>query len=134
MLAKEAVAQSFVPGTHASTFGGNPLACSVGQVVLKTLVKKGMLNHCAKMGALLHEGLKTLKERFSFVRNVRGKGLIMGMELEQEGGKIVDECREEGLLINCTAGRVLRFLPPLIVTRDQVGRALAILEKVLRRQ
>ena len=134
MLAREEVARSFVPGAHASTFGGNPLACSVGLAVLKTLLQGGVLKNCAKMGKLLFHGLQALKERFPFIREVRGKGLIIGMELEREGSKIVDECLREGLLINCTAHKVLRFLPPLTVGKKDIQMGLAILEKVLSRQ
>lgn len=134
MLAKEEVARSFVPGTHASTFGGNPLACSVGIAVLKTLLQGGVLKNCVKIGKLLFNRLQALKERFPFIREVRGKGLILGVELEQEGSKIVEDCLQAGLLINCTAHKVLRFLPPLTVGKKDIDRGLAILEKVLARQ
>jgi len=131
MLAKEKVARSFVPGTHASTFGGNPLACSVGLAVLKTLLQGSALKNCVKMGKLLFDGLQALKDRFPFVREVRGKGLILGMEIEQDGSKIVEGCLQEGLLINCTGHKVLRFLPPLTVGKKEIDRGLTILEKVL---
>jgi predicted acetylornithine/succinylornithine family transaminase len=134
MLAKEEVARSFVPGTHASTFGGNPLICSVGLAVLKTLLQGGVLRNCVKMGKFLLNGLQALKQRFPFIREVRGKGLILGMELDQEGSKIVEECLKAGLLINCTAHRVLRFLPPLTIGKREVDNGLAILEEVLARQ
>ncbi len=135
MLAREEVARSFVPGTHASTFGGNPLACSVGLAVLKTLVQGGVVKNCARMGKIMLEGLHLLQDRFSFIREVRGKGLILGMEIEREGGKIVEECLRAGLLINC-AGKndVLRFIPPLNIGKKDIDRALTILEKVLARQ
>ena len=134
MLANEKVAKSFVPGAHATTFGGNPLACSVGLAVLQTLLKDRVLSNCVKMGRLLLDGLESIRRRFPFVRQVRGKGLIVGMELEQEGKRIVDECLKDGLLINCTAGKVLRFLPPLTVGKKEIDKGLSILEKVLARQ
>lgn len=134
MLAKEKVARSFVPGTHASTFGGNPLVCSAGLAVLNTLVSGGALKNCVQMGKLLLQGLQALKPRFPFIREVRGKGLILGMELEFEGNKIVAECLKAGLLINCAAHKVLRFLPPLTLKRKEIDRGLAILEGVLARQ
>lgn len=133
MLAKEKVARSFVPGTHASTFGGNPLVCSAALAVLKTLLQGGVLKNCIKMGNLLFKGLQSLKDRFPFIREVRGKGLILGMELEHEGNKIVEDCLQAGLLLNCTANKVLRFLPPLTVGKKDIARGLAILEKVLAR-
>ncbi|MCZ6549740.1 MAG: aspartate aminotransferase family protein [Deltaproteobacteria bacterium] len=135
MLAKDHVADSFVPGTHASTFGGNPLVCSVGLAVLNTLLKKGVLRNCVKMGKILFEGLKSLKGRFRFIREIRGKGLILGMEVERDGGKIVSECLQEGLLITCAGNNnVLRFLPPLTIGRRDIDRGLTILEKVLSHQ
>ncbi len=134
MLARDEVARSFVPGAHASTFGGNPLACSVGLAVLRTLLQGSVLKNCVKMGKLLWSGLQALKERFPFVREIRGKGLIIGVELEQDGSKIVQDCLQQGLLINCTAHKVLRFIPPLTVGKKDIDMGLAILEKVLSRQ
>ena len=134
MLAREEVARSFGPGTHASTFGGNPLACSVGLAVLQTLLQGGVLKNCVKMGKFLFHGLQELQRRFPIIREVRGKGLIIGMELEREGSKIVDDCLREGLLINCTAHKVLRFIPPLTIGKKDIEMGLAILEKVLARQ
>lgn len=131
MLAKEAVARSFKPGAHASTFGGNPLACGVGLAVLKTIVQRGVLKNCVQMGRLLASGLQDLKNRFSFIREVRGRGLIVGMELDHDGSEIVKDCLKAGLLINCTAQRVLRFLPPLTVEKKEIERGISILEKVL---
>jgi predicted acetylornithine/succinylornithine family transaminase len=133
MLAREEVAKSFGPGSHASTFGGNPLVCSAGLAVMKTLLEGGALRNCVKMGKILAQGLERLKERFSFARAIRGKGLILGLELEMEGAKIVEACMAAGLLINCTAYKVLRFVPPLTITAKEIERGLAILEKVLAR-
>jgi acetylornithine/N-succinyldiaminopimelate aminotransferase len=133
MLAREEVAKSFGPGSHASTFGGNPLVCSAGLAVMKTLLQGGALRNCVKMSKIFVQGLEQLKERFSFARAIRGKGLILGLELEMEGGKIVEACMEAGLLINCTAYKVLRFVPPLTITAKEIERGLAILETVLAR-
>jgi acetylornithine/succinyldiaminopimelate/putrescine aminotransferase len=134
MLAREQVAKSFVPGSHASTFGGNPLACSVGLAVMKTLIAGGVLRNCVRMSKLFIKRLEKLRDRFSFVRGVRGKGLLIGLELEMEGAKIVEECMKEGLLLNCTAYKVLRFAPPLTITETEITRGLDILEGVLERQ
>ena len=134
MLAKEKVARSFVPGAHASTFGGNPLACKVGSAVLKTLIQGGALKNCVKMGRMLLDGLLALQDRFHFIRDIRGQGLLLGMELEVDGGKIVEDCLKAGLLINCTAHKVLRFIPPLVVGKKEIEQGLSILEKVLARQ
>lgn len=134
MLAREDVAKSFTPGSHASTFGGNPLACSVGLAVMDTLLKDGALKNCVKMGKLFVHGLEKLQQRFSFVRSVRGKGLLLGLELEIEGAKIVEACMAEGLLLNCTAYKVLRFVPPLTITPKEIERGLSILENILARR
>jgi acetylornithine/succinyldiaminopimelate/putrescine aminotransferase len=134
MLAREQVAKSFVPGSHASTFGGNPLVCSVGLAVVKTLLKGGVLKNCARTGKFFAQGLEKLMDRFSFIRGIRGKGLLLGLELEIEGAKIADECVKEGLLLNCTAYKVLRFAPPLTITEKEITQGLGILEKVLARQ
>ncbi|MGH7829852.1 MAG: aminotransferase class III-fold pyridoxal phosphate-dependent enzyme, partial [Candidatus Binatia bacterium] len=101
---------------------------------LQTLLEGGVIKNCVRMGKLLMDGLQSLKLRFSFIRQVRGKGLILGMELEQEGKRIVDECLKEGLLINCTANKVLRLLPPLTIGKRDVEKGLAILQRVLSRQ
>ncbi|HWP58193.1 MAG TPA: acetylornithine transaminase [Candidatus Acidoferrales bacterium] len=132
MLAKDKVARSFVAGAHASTFGGNPLVCSVGLAVVRTLVR-GVLRNCVAMGEVFRQRLASLKERFSFVKEVRGMGLIFGLELAIDGDKIVTDCLRHGLLINCTAHRVLRFVPPLIISRREIERGVGILEKVLAR-
>jgi acetylornithine/succinyldiaminopimelate/putrescine aminotransferase len=133
MLARESVAKSFVPGTHASTFGGNPLACSAGLAVMQTLLKGGLLKRSVQTGKYFAQALQRFKEKFSFVRGVRGKGLILGLELDIEGAKIVEECMKEGLLLNCTAYKILRFVPPLTITTKEVDRGLAILQEVLAR-
>ena len=133
MLAREEIATSFGPGSHASTFGGNPVACSAGLVVMRTLLS-GALENCLQMGNYFVRGLEALQKRFSFIREVRGKGLMIGMELEIEGSKIADSCMQEGLLLNCTAYKVLRFVPPLTIKKNEIDRGLDILEKVLARQ
>jgi len=133
MLAREDVAKSFKPGSHASTFGGNPLACSAGLAVMNTLLKGGALKNCAKMSKVFINGLERLRGRVPFVRGIRGKGLLLGLELDMDGTKIVDECMQEGLLLNCTASKILRFVPPLTITAKEVERGLGILEKVLMR-
>jgi predicted acetylornithine/succinylornithine family transaminase len=134
MLAREQVANSFGPGSHASTFGGNPVCCSAGLAVMHALLQGGVLKNCVQMGKYFVKGLEALKNRFAFIREIRGKGLIIGVELEIEGSKIAEACAEEGLLLNCTASKVLRFVPPLTIKKNEIDRGLAILEKVLTRQ
>jgi predicted acetylornithine/succinylornithine family transaminase len=133
MLAREDVANSFGPGSHASTFGGNPVSCAAGLAVMQ-LLKSGALKNCVQMGKYFVKGLEALKKRFSFIRDIRGKGLLIGVELEIEGNKIAEACMLEGLLMNCTAAKVLRFVPPLTIKKNEIDRGLAILGKVLARQ
>ncbi len=133
MLAREDVANSFGPGSHASTFGGNPVSCAAGLAVMQ-LLRTGALKNCVQMGKYFVKGLEALKKRFSFIRDIRGKGLLVGVELEIEGSKIAEACMLEGLLMNCTAAKVLRFVPPLTIKKNEIDRGLAILGKVLARQ
>jgi len=134
MLAREDVAASFNPGSHASTFGGNPVSCAAGLAVMAALIKGGVLKNCVQIGKYLVKGLEALKKRYAFMREIRGKGLLIGVELTIDGSKIADACMQEGLLINCTASKVLRFAPPLTITKREIDRGLAILETVFARQ
>ncbi|MBI5047938.1 MAG: acetylornithine transaminase [Deltaproteobacteria bacterium] len=131
MLATDEVAKSFVPGTHASTFGGNPLAAAAGIAAIKAVLEEDMLENCRKVGKYLLEKLYTLKAEYPFIKEVRGKGLIIGMELTIPGAGIVKACMEKGLLINCTADKILRFIPPLIVMEKDVDEMIGILRKQL---
>jgi acetylornithine/succinyldiaminopimelate/putrescine aminotransferase len=131
-VASERVAAAFVPGSHASTFGGNPLATAAGLAALETILEEGVLENCRKVGGHLREGLERLALRHpGLVREVRGRGLLLAMDLTVAGGPIVESCMHQGLLINCTANTVLRFLPPLIVTTAEVDEMLKTLERAL---
>jgi predicted acetylornithine/succinylornithine family transaminase len=131
MLATEEVAKSFAPGTHASTFGGNPLATAAGLAAVSVLLEDGLLENCRRVGNHFLKRLMDLKGKYPFIGEVRGKGLIIGVELEFEGSQIVVRCMEEGFLINCTMGNILRFLPPLIVTPGEVDQLIGTLDGVL---
>jgi predicted acetylornithine/succinylornithine family transaminase len=131
MLATEAVGEAFTAGAHGSTFGGNALACSAGLAVVDTLVNGGVLANCRAVGDYLRQRLRELQERLPIIRDIRGQGLLVGAELGEPGAAIVERCREAGLLINCTAEKVLRFSPPLIVTRAEVDEAIDILAAAL---
>jgi acetylornithine/N-succinyldiaminopimelate aminotransferase len=130
LLIKKGIADSFKPGDHASTFGGNPLATAAGVAALTTILKERMLENCQKMGDYFISKLEEIKGKFPFVKEVRGKGLILGLELKMDGGSIVKEMLKKKILINCTMGNVLRFLPPLIVTREEVDQVVKALEEV----
>lgn len=132
LLAKEHVAAAFQPGDHASTFGGNPLACAAALAAMETLLQDGLLANTQQVGQYFADKLKQLAEKYTFVQEVRGMGLMLGMELTIPGKDIVARCLEQGLLINCTNGNVLRFLPPLIITEQQVDQAIQILDQAMR--
>ncbi len=129
-LAAEKVAATFQPCDHASTFGGNPVACEAALAVLGVL-RDGLVEHAARLGAYFRRGLEELAGRRRQVVQVRGLGLMLAAELDRPGQDVVDACANRGLLINCTARRVLRFLPPLIVGEEEVDRALSVLDEVL---
>ena len=132
MLATDRVAPAFTPGSHATTFGGNPLAMAAGLAVMDVLLNRGVLDNCREVGAYFLERLEEMKRTYSAIREVRGRGLMIGVELSIEGADIVKGCMEQGLLLNCTCGNILRFVPPLIITKGDVDRAIAILDGVMR--
>jgi len=131
LCATERVASAFTPGAHGTTFGGNPLACAAAVAALRTIAAPDLLAHSRQMGERLHAGLDELARRHRHVVSVRGMGLMLGMVLDRPGGDVVLRCLEDGLLINCTADRVLRLTPPLIVTADEIDQATAILDRAL---
>jgi len=132
LLINKKVAESFGPGDHASTFGGNPLATAAGVAALNAILEEGMLENCEKVGIYFLARLEEIKRKFSIVQEVRGKGLLIGMELKREGGSIVKTMMQRGVLINCTMNNVLRFLPPLIVTEAEVDQVVNTLEEVFK--
>lgn len=133
-LATDDVARAFDPGSHASTFGGNPLACAGALAVFQALVDDHLLEHSRAMGAYLHQGLQELKSRCALIADVRGLGLLQGMELTMAGHPIVQDCLARRVLINCTRENVLRFVPPLIVTTREIDRLLNVLSDTLTKR
>ena len=131
MIGRANVSPSFVPGDHASTFGGNPLASAAGLAVLEQLLHHGVVENAASVGSYLKEQLEKLQEKWDFIVQVRGKGLLLGMELSIPGKDVVAGCQEAGLLINCVNNNVLRFIPPLIITQEDADFAIQTLDKVL---
>ena len=131
LLAVNQVASAFGPGTHASTFGGNPLACAAGLAVFKEIMSDGFLARVKAMGTHLRLALEELAAKHRMVREVRGLGLMQAIDLKEPGAELVVALREAGVLMNCTAETVLRFLPPLIITRDEIEEMMGILDSVL---
>ncbi|MCS7280262.1 MAG: aspartate aminotransferase family protein [Desulfobacterota bacterium] len=133
LVGKERYMEVLEVGTHASTFGGNPLAASAIFATLNTIFDEGLLTHAQKVGDYLGQGLANLKERFGVIREIRGLGLMWGIEIEGDGERLVRDFFEEGILINCTQGNVLRILPPLIVEEEQIDLFLEIAERIMGR-
>jgi len=131
MLARDEVAQAFVPGTHGSTFGGNPLVCAAALATVRTILEDGILNRTEEIGEYLLGELEALQEKFpKLVKNVRGIGLMIGMGLHIPGADIVKKGHERGLLLNVTHDTVLRFVPPLTVTKAEVDGMIGILSGI----
>lgn len=131
MVASKKFEAVLKPGMHASTFGGSPIACSAALGTFEAIKKEGLLSNTQVMGAYLVEKLDELKKRHSIIKEIRGKGLMIGVELGIEGGGIVKECFKQRLLINCAHDNVLRLMPGMIVTKKQIDAAIAILDKVM---
>jgi acetylornithine/N-succinyldiaminopimelate aminotransferase len=131
ILTTEDVAARVSPGIHGTTFGGGPLACAVALEFLKIVEDEKLLENIRMRGAELREGLAKLAAKFGFIREIRGEGLMIGVELSIEGAPFVGEAMQRGLLINCTHDFTLRLLPPFIITRAQVREFLRLFELVL---
>jgi len=131
MLATEAIAGAFGPGVHASTFGGTPLVAAAALAVAKVLEDGVVLENCRRVGAYFEEKLQALKSKYDVIQEVRGKGLLVGMDLTIDGGEIVNACMKRGFLVNCAQGHILRFIPPLIVAEADIDRLIACLDAVL---
>jgi predicted acetylornithine/succinylornithine family transaminase len=135
VLATEKVSKAFKPGDHGSTFGGNPLVCSAAIATLEVILEGGFaLDQCIRMGEYLVKKLQYLKDEFSSaIVEIRGMGLLVGMEITRNCAPVIEACMDKGLLINCANGNVLRFMPPLIVQEADIDRMTDILEEVFER-
>lgn len=131
-MATDKVANAFHAGDHGSTFGGNPLACAASCVVLDALIDGNLMENAKEIGAYLQSKFEEYKAKYpNLIKEVRGRGLILGMELTRPGREIANECLDYGAIINCTAGNVLRFVPPLNITKAHVDELISVLDKVL---
>ena len=131
MMARPEIAKSLVPGTHASTFGGNSLACAAAIAVIEAIEEDNLLDNVNAVGEYTRNKLEQLKEKFPIIDHIRGKGLMLGLQLNMPGADIVGRCLEKGLRINCTQETVLRMMPSMTVTKDEIDAAFAILDEVL---
>ena len=132
MVVKKEIADTLGPGMHASTFGGSPLVCKAALAVLKAIQKEKLLKNTQEMGGYLFLKLNELKSKYKLIKEIRGLGLMAGVELNVEGKAIIEKCIEKGLLINCTHDKVLRLMPALNTTKKEIDKAIAILDSVLR--
>ena len=132
-LATAPIAKAFGAGSHASTFGGNPLACAAALAVFRVLLEGRVLDQARRMGEYLSKGLSECKDSHHMVREVRGLGLLQGMEVEMDAKTVVGDCLKRGLLVNATGEHVLRFAPPLIITQPEIDRLLETLSQIFDR-
>jgi acetylornithine/N-succinyldiaminopimelate aminotransferase len=132
MVVKKDIADILGPGTHASTFGGSPVICKAALAVLRAIQKERLLTNAQNLGEYLFSKLDNLRQKYAIIREVRGTGLMVGIELNIEGKPVVEKCQELGLLINCTQGRVLRLMPALNITKKEIDKAISILDRVFK--
>ena len=130
MLATEELSQAFGPGSHATTFGGTPLVTAVSKAVLNSLINDGWIDNARVMGDYFRERLEVLARKYGFIREIRGRGLILGMVMDRPGAPVVSACLKEGFLINCAQENVLRFLPPLIVGKHEIEMLTQVLGRI----
>jgi len=133
MIARKEIADTLTAGKHASTFGGSPLICKASLAVFKAIHKEKLLKNTLEMGGYLKEKLSALAQKYAIIKEIRGLGLMLGIELTIPGKQIVEECLKDGLLINCTHDKVLRLMPALNVTKKQADKAVGILDTVITR-
>jgi acetylornithine/N-succinyldiaminopimelate aminotransferase len=131
LLARAEVAEKLKPGTHAATFGGNPIACRAALATIETIEEDNLLARASQIGRRFHERLSALGNRCSLVREVRVKGAMIGVQLAADGTPIVQLCLKRGLLVNCTHQTVIRLLPALTITDEQIDQGCDILDEVL---
>lgn len=129
MLSTEELSRAFGPGSHATTFGGTPLVTAVSRAVVKSILEDGWIEHCRAVGDYFKEKLQQLAQKYGMIKEVRGLGLIIGVELDTPGAPIVDACLKDGFLINCAQEKVLRFVPPLIVSENEIDLLIESLDK-----
>lgn len=131
VLATREVGSAFEPGDHAATFGGGPLACAAAKASINVILEEKLLEKSRENGAYFQEKLENLKGVYGMVEDVRGRGLMLGMEMDLNCGKMVNQAREKGLLINCAADKVLRFVPPLVIEKSQIDVVICTLDEIL---
>ncbi len=125
MIAQNGIAETFTPGSHGGTFGGNPFICSVASAVFQAIQDDDLITHSAEVGAYFLEALVKLTEKFSFLHNARGLGLMLAIDLDMPAGPVVEAGLKKGLILNAVQEKTLRFVPPLILQKQHVDEAIA---------
>lgn len=133
VLASQEVGSAFQAGDHAATFGGGPLACAAAIASINVILDEDLLSKSMETGSYFKSKLNSLKEKYGFIKEVRGSGLMLGMELEINCSDLVNDMREAGILINCAADKVLRFVPPLLIEKEQIDTVISALDGVLKK-
>ena len=133
MLAKAEIAPSLRPGMHAATYGGNPISAAAGIATIHMIESEGLLERTKKISNLFFTALNKLAQSTNLIQEVRGAGVMIGIELATEGAPVVKECLDRGLLLNCTQGNVLRLLPAMTIEEDIANEGLDILADVLKK-
>lgn len=136
IIARDEVANSFCPGDHASTFGGNYLACAAANTVIETIEKENILDHVQKMEKVVHKLASDLKKEFSFIDDIRGKGLMWGIDINSDKvdtAKIVKEGLKHGIILNCIGGHILRIAPPLIISEKELAEGFKLIKEILKK-
>jgi acetylornithine/N-succinyldiaminopimelate aminotransferase len=131
LVARGEAALAFEPGDHASTFGGNPLATAAGEAALSVILKENLSGAAEEKGAYIRKRLIKMQKKYPIIQDIRVWGLMVGIQLSAEGKDIVDRCLADFVIINCVQGNVLRLVPPLIISREEIDHALEVLEKAI---
>ncbi|MGB9642618.1 MAG: aspartate aminotransferase family protein [Candidatus Ratteibacteria bacterium] len=134
MIARKDISDLLVPGTHASTFGGNPLACAAAIAVMETIEEENLCENVSNLSGWFMSELKKLQEKFQVIKEIRGIGFMIGMDLDVSGKSFVERCRNKGLLLNCTHDTVIRIMPPLGITKSLLKKGLAIIKQSLQEE
>ena len=132
MLATEELANAFGPGSHATTFGGTPLIAAGALAVVKSLLNDGWIENARTMGDYFKNQLTYLQQKYSIIKDIKGLGLILGVLLDRDGADIVNACMKKGFLINCIQGKILRFVPPLIITKNEIDLLITCLDDIFK--
>ncbi len=131
ILANEKVADAFEPGDHGSTFGGNPLGCAASKAAIEVILDEKLTYQSKVLGEYFKKSLEEVASKYDIVKEVRGMGLMIGLELTKSCTEVVSEARKQGILINCTAGTVVRLLPPLVIKKEQLDIVVHVMDEVL---